>query len=98
MDKNWNNFIALFFIFYFLFVSCSDNSLGKSSHIFSLPEGFEIEEVVSSDVISYPMFASFDGDGRLYVCEATEVNSMTTEEMVSNPSYHIRLLEDTNGD
>jgi putative membrane-bound dehydrogenase-like protein len=43
------------------------------------------------------MFASFDGQGRLFVFES-DGSSPSTEEMLDKPSYHIRLLEDTNGD
>lgn len=64
---------------------------------FTLPEGFIIEEVISPDSISYPMFASYDNDGRLFVFESTGPNTMGTGEMLKNPSYHIRLLEDVDG-
>src|SRR5690606_26950027 len=50
------------------------------------------------DLISFPMFASFDDQGRLFVFESTGVNTMGTEKMLAEPSYHIRLLEDTDGD
>jgi len=63
-----------------------------------VPDGYVIEEVVSPDLISYPMFASFDDRGRLFVFESTGVNTMGTEEMLKNPTYHIRLLEDTDSD
>ncbi|SHE47891.1 putative membrane-bound dehydrogenase domain-containing protein [Fodinibius roseus] len=63
-----------------------------------VPEGFTIERVVSSDLISYPMFATFDSQGRLFVFESTETNTMGTDTMLENPSYQIRLLEDTDGD
>ncbi len=63
-----------------------------------VPEGFSIESAVSSDELSYPMFASFDGDGRLFVFESTEPNIMGTDKMLSDPSYHIRLLEDKDDD
>ncbi|TKT86576.1 DUF7133 domain-containing protein, partial [Dyadobacter frigoris] len=64
----------------------------------SVPEGFTIESAIASDSISYPMFASFDGKGRLFVFESTEPNIMGTVKMLANPSYHIRLLEDVDGD
>lgn len=65
---------------------------------FTLPDGFVMEEIISPDSISYPMFASFDNDGRLFVFESTGPNTMGTEEMLKNPPYHIRLLEDSDGD
>src|SRR5690625_156210 len=63
-----------------------------------VPEGFTIERVVSPDLISYPMFATFDSQGRLFVFESTQTNTMGTQTMLEDPSYHIRLLEDTNED
>jgi len=43
------------------------------------------------------MFASFDGQGRLFVFES-DGSSPSTEDMLKNPSYFIRVLEDTDGD
>ncbi|SDL90204.1 putative membrane-bound dehydrogenase domain-containing protein [Daejeonella rubra] len=62
-----------------------------------VPEGFTIERAVDPGMISYPMFASFDGDGRLFVFES-DGSSPTNEGMLKKPPYHIRLLEDTDGD
>ncbi|HLT06702.1 MAG TPA: PVC-type heme-binding CxxCH protein [Cyclobacteriaceae bacterium] len=63
-----------------------------------VPEGFTIEEAVPADLLSYPMFASFDEHGRLFVFESTEPNTMGTDSMLHQPTYHIRLLLDTDGD
>lgn len=62
-----------------------------------VPEGFTIERAVDPGMISYPMFASFDGDGRLFVFES-DGSSPTSDGMLKKPPYHIRLLEDTDGD
>lgn len=62
-----------------------------------VPDGFAIESAVDPGMISYPMFASFDGDGRLFVFES-DGSSPTSEGMLKKPPYHVRLLEDTNGD
>ena len=63
-----------------------------------VPDGFTIEQVVPPELLSYPMFASFDDQGRLFVFESTGPNTMGTEQMLEDPTYHIRLLEDTDGD
>jgi putative membrane-bound dehydrogenase-like protein len=63
-----------------------------------VPEGFEVVRAVDPSLLSYPMFASFDETGRLFVFESTEVNNMGTDKMLANPTYHVRLLEDTDGD
>lgn len=62
-----------------------------------VPEGFSIERAVDPSMLSYPMFASFDGQGRLFVFES-DGSSPTSDGMLKKPPYHIRLLEDTNGD
>jgi putative membrane-bound dehydrogenase-like protein len=63
-----------------------------------VPDGFEVERVVSPELHSYPMFASFDGQGRMFVFESTEPNVKGSEHMLKEPSYHVRLLEDIDGD
>jgi putative membrane-bound dehydrogenase-like protein len=77
----------------------SDKKAEESAELDGLkvPAGFSIERVVSPDMITYPMFASFDGRGRLFVFES-DGSSPTTEAMLKKPPYHVRLLEDTNGD
>ncbi|MFK5973968.1 MAG: HEAT repeat domain-containing protein [Flavobacteriaceae bacterium] len=62
-----------------------------------VPEGFMIEKVVDSNLIEYPMFASFDNTGRLFLSESTG-ETLSTEEHLKKPPYHIRLLEDKDGD
>ena len=63
-----------------------------------VPDGFTIERIAGPELLSYPMFAVPDERGRLFVFESTEPNTMTTEEMLAKPSYHIRMLEDADGD
>ncbi len=63
-----------------------------------VPEGFAVELAAGPDLVSYPMMAAFDERGRLFVSESTGANTMTTEEMLENPTYRIRMLEDTNHD
>ncbi|RRA98033.1 PVC-type heme-binding CxxCH protein [Larkinella rosea] len=80
---------------------CLTASTEKKPHEtlgFQVPEGFTIERAVAPDLLSYPMFASFDGTGRLFVFESTGPNTMGTEKMLAEPSYHIRLLEDLDED
>lgn len=81
------------------FSACSKKDPGsREVATLTVPEGFTIEEAVPSDMLSYPMFASFDDRGRLFVFESTGPNTMGTEAMLEAPSYHIRLLEDEDGD
>ncbi|MCC6165091.1 MAG: HEAT repeat domain-containing protein [Acidobacteria bacterium] len=69
----------------------------RATHL-QVPDGFTIERIAGPELLSYPMFAVHDDRGRLFVFESTEPNTMTTEEMLATPSYHIRVLEDVDGD
>src|SRR3954467_1494807 len=62
-----------------------------------VPRGFKIEKVAGSDLGSYPMMGTIDDRGRLFLCESSG-NTLTTAQMAAKPDYHIRMLEDTNGD
>ena len=73
------------------------NTNGTELDGMKVPDGFTIERVVDSSMITYPMFASFDGNGRLFVFES-DGSSPSTEDMLKRPPYHVRLLEDTDGD
>ncbi|MBY5958661.1 HEAT repeat domain-containing protein [Membranicola marinus] len=88
---------ALVLIILILFVSAC-TSPEPPNNGFNVPEGFTIEPVVDSSLIAYPFFASFDPDGRLFVFESTEANEMSTEDMLAEPSYQVRLLTDTDQD
>lgn len=63
-----------------------------------VPDGYSIERVAAPEMLSYPMFGVQDEQGRLFVFESTQPNTMTTEEMLAAPSYHIRVLEDVDDD
>lgn len=70
----------------------------SSSLHLKVPDGYTIERIAGPELLSYPMFGVPDDAGRLFVFESTEPNTMTTEEMLAKPSYHIRVLEDADGD
>ncbi len=61
-------------------------------------DGYIVEKVAGPDLVSYPMFATPDHEGRLFVMESTGPNTMSTEEMLKKPSYRISILEDRTGD
>ncbi|MFT3751127.1 MAG: HEAT repeat domain-containing protein [Agriterribacter sp.] len=62
-----------------------------------VPEGYTIEKVAGDGLLSYPMFASFDNNGRLFVFESSG-KTTTTEDILENPAFIIRVLEDEDGD
>ncbi len=82
----------------FLVISGCRSSMENVPEGISVPDGFKVEKVAGSDLISYPMFANLDEEGRLFVFESTGPNTMTTEEMLENPTYRIKILEDLTGD
>jgi putative membrane-bound dehydrogenase-like protein len=62
-----------------------------------VPQGFKVQQVAGSDLLSYPMMGTFDDRGRLFICESSG-NTLNNDQMKANPDYKIRLLEDRNGD
>jgi putative membrane-bound dehydrogenase-like protein len=62
-----------------------------------VPPGFSIEPAVDPSMLSYPMFASFDGQGRLFVFES-DGTQPPNDEMLKNRAYHVRMLEDMDED
>ena len=83
-----------------LFAACKDNEKVKKTRYMNsmqVPQGFTLEQAVDSTMIDYPMFADFDNTGRLFLCESTG-ETFSTEEHLKRPPYHIRMLQDTNGD
>ncbi|HEV3028482.1 MAG TPA: PVC-type heme-binding CxxCH protein, partial [Planctomycetota bacterium] len=68
----------------------------------TVPEGFVVEKVAGPPLIDWPMFASFDDRGRLYVAEsagAPEKNfHVDVQSLLEHPPHRIVLLEDTRGE
>lgn len=95
-------YLTLFFATFSVLYSCSNGNNrmpGGGDHLDGLkvPAGYSIEKIVDSKLISFPMFASFDGTGRLFVFES-DGSTPTTEDMLKKPTYHVRLLQDTDDD
>jgi putative heme-binding domain-containing protein len=67
------------------------------SQRFRVPDGFVVEKVAGPPLVRYPLFASFDDRGRLYVAEGTGTN-LAGEELAKKKLGRIVLLEDTDGD
>lgn len=88
------------------FVFCSLLALGAcekgdtpsgTTDSFRVPDGFTVEVVAPAGMVNYPMFATYDHSGRLFVIESSG-HTTSTEEVLENPSFMIRLLEDEDGD
>ncbi len=68
-----------------------------NGHTFTLPEGFEIEQVAGPPLVNRPIVADFDEDGRLYVADSSGSNEKVSEQLKKKPHRIVRL-EDTDGD
>lgn len=82
-----------------LSVSCNTSSEKPVAEVNELdglkvPTGYTIEKIVDNKLISYPMFGIFDNDGRMFVFES-DGSTPSTEDMLAHPTYHVRLLQDT---
>ena len=63
----------------------------------TVPDGFEVELVTSTNVVQRPVSASFDDQGRLYVTDSSGSNAKPDEQL-KNPTARVLRLEDTDGD
>jgi putative membrane-bound dehydrogenase-like protein len=64
---------------------------------FRVPDGFVAERIAGPPLVEFPLFASFDDRGRLYVVDSAGVNWLP-DQLRKDPPHRIRLLEDTDGD
>lgn len=64
---------------------------------FTLPEGFTVERVVTTNLVQRPVSASFDEQGRLYVTDSSGSNEPPSEQL-KDPGARVVRLEDTDGD
>jgi len=69
----------------------------KGVEAMRVPAGFQVERACLAGLVKYPVFATLDDRGRLFVCESAGKN-ISDEEMGGSPEFRIRLLEDTDGD
>ena len=66
-------------------------------HKFTVPAGFTIERVAGPPMITFPIVADFDEQGRLYVAEAG--GAITKPEVQEQkPAHHVMRLVDADGD
>ncbi|HET6575467.1 MAG TPA: PVC-type heme-binding CxxCH protein, partial [Fimbriiglobus sp.] len=64
---------------------------------FTLPAGFEIEQVAGPPLTKRPVAAAFDEQGHLFVTEASGTNEPLKKQIVDLPHTLLRLV-DTNND
>jgi putative membrane-bound dehydrogenase-like protein len=63
----------------------------------TVPDGFEVELVATTDLAPRPVSGSFDEQGRLYVTDSSGSNEKPDKQL-ANPMHRVLRLEDTNGD
>jgi putative membrane-bound dehydrogenase-like protein len=94
--------IALLFLG--IILSCKEKNSSptdKFAHDSSMPrvpDGFYVEVAAGPSLVDFPMFASVDEFGRLFVYESTGNVYDSTGDAIKNPQFRIKLLEDTTGD
>ncbi len=64
---------------------------------FSVPEGFTVTRVTTTNLVQRPVSAAFDDHGRLYVTDS-DGSSAAPAEQLKHPGSRIVRLEDTDGD
>lgn len=68
-----------------------------NGHLFTIPDGFEVEVAAQAPLIERPITADFDEQGRLYVTDSSGTNDPVVKQVVDRP-HRIRRLVDTDGD
>ncbi|HTH48013.1 MAG TPA: PVC-type heme-binding CxxCH protein [Candidatus Limnocylindria bacterium] len=64
---------------------------------FTLPDGFTVTRVTTTNLVQRPVSAAFDNQGRLYVTDS-DGSSAAPAEQLKHPGSRIVRLEDTDGD
>ncbi len=64
---------------------------------FTLPDGFSVTRVTTTNLVQRPVSAAFDDHGRLYVTDS-DGSSAAPAEQLKHPGSRIVRLEDTDGD
>lgn len=70
----------------------------KSLKTIKVQNGFEMEIVANEPQVFNPVMLSFDGNGRMWVCEMTSYMPNVDGKNEEVPTGKISILEDTNGD
>ncbi len=65
--------------------------------VFKVPAGYIVERIAEPPLVRYPLFATLDEQGRLYVAEGTGTNLPGTE-LAKKKLGRIVVLEDSDGD
>lgn len=64
----------------------------------TVPDGYTVERVAGPGLVDFPMFATLDETGRLFVFESTGNVYEKSQDAIDNPQFRIKVLEDPDGD
>ncbi len=87
----------LFAVSFFIALTATAAQFKFANQTFTVPYGFEVELVTSTNLVSRPVSVSFDEQGRLYVTDSSGSNEKV-ELQLANPNHRVLRLEDTDGD
>ncbi|MDX1962118.1 MAG: HEAT repeat domain-containing protein [Pirellulales bacterium] len=73
------------------------HTIALNGHNFTLPAGFTIEQVTTTDLVPRPIVADFDEQGRLYVADSSGSNDPVETQLEKKPHRIVRLV-DSDGD
>ena len=104
--KNWRNqtntlrseLIYAFLVFSFILIKPALGIEPLKAPTINVPQGFSIKVAAAPPLVTYPMMACLDDNGRLYVAESDGRNLTTKKEIEKELPRFIRRLVDTNGD
>src|SRR6266550_916120 len=71
--------------------------LKSPNQTLTVPDGFEVELVATTELAPRPVSGSFDEQGRLYVTDSSGSNEKPDKQL-ANPMHRVLRLEDTDGD
>ena len=63
-----------------------------ATQTFTVPDGFEVEQVAGPPIVERPISGSFDEQGRLYVTDSSGSNAKVEQQEIEKP-HRVRRLE-----
>ena len=81
-----------------LLPSCGADLSNNNGEQFYVPEGYTVEVVAGPDLVDYPMFATLDAQGRLFVFESTGNVYEKNQDALDDPQFRVKMLQDLDGD
>ncbi|MCB0839469.1 MAG: hypothetical protein KDD99_22515, partial [Bacteroidetes bacterium] len=92
------NSSAFLLVIFILLINWSCSEKTSSLPEIHVQEGYSVEVVAGPELVDYPMFATLDETGRLFLFESTGNVYEENQDAIDNPQFQIRLLEDLDGD